>query len=142
MFNLCLPYFLSTLSSMHLLHITMQHSRTDTLQIRFKIEYCITMYFSWKRLELTFIESRLYLPWQGAVSHFLKINFLQETKTAHYDLGICPQVSIRFGLIIPYYLLPTPKVVSPAGYKLFWFIHSGKDSPDISDCFQLRGVAS
>ena len=96
---------------MHLLHITMQHSRTDSVQIRFKIEYCITMYVSWKRLELTFIESRLYLPWHGSVLHFLKINFLQETKTAHYDLGICSQVSIRFGLIIPDYLLPTPEVV-------------------------------
>jgi hypothetical protein len=100
------------------------------------------MYFSWKRLELTFIESTLYLPWHGSVSHFLKINFLQETKTDHYDLGICSQVCIRFGLIIPDYLLLTPKVVSPPGYKLFWFIHPDKDSTDLGACFQLRGVAS
>jgi hypothetical protein len=68
--------------------------------------------------------------------------FLQETKTAHYDLGICSQVCIRFGLIIPDYLLPTPEVVKPPGYNLFWFIHPDKDSSDIGACFQLRGVAS
>jgi hypothetical protein len=73
---------------------------------------------------------------------FSQNKFLQETKTAHNDLGICSHVCIRFGLIIPDYLLPTPEVVSPPGYKLFWFIHPDKDSSDIGACFQLRGVAS
>ena len=69
------------------------------------------MYVSWKRLELTFIESTLYLPWHGQVTLFLQINFIQETRTAHNDLGICAHVCIRAGLIIPDYLLPTPEVV-------------------------------
>jgi hypothetical protein len=48
----------------------------------------------------------------------LKIDFIQETKTADNDLGICSHVCIRFGLIIPDYRLPTPGVVSPPRYEL------------------------
>jgi uncharacterized hydrophobic protein (TIGR00271 family) len=71
--------------------------------------------------------------------HFLKINFIQEAKAADNDLGICSHVCIRFGLVITNYLLPTPGVVKPPGYELFWFIHPAKHSSDISACLQLLG---
>ena len=93
-----------------------------------------------KKFELTFTESTFYLLQCGSVLHFLKINFIQETKTAHNDLGICPHICIRFGLIIPDYLPPTPGLYSRRRYKLFWFIRPGKHSSYINACFQPRRV--